>query len=138
MKIEFFNFHLLKDFDIPKGKLRSILEQLFDLKISVNIIFLTEVEITQLNVQFRNIDKPTDVLTFGPYDDTAEIYICPNFIQQKTQDFEKELVRVLIHGILHLQGYDHEGYFDENKIVEEMYVLQEEYLKRFYDIFKDK
>ncbi len=134
MKIEFFNFHLLKDFNIPEGKLKRVLLQLFDFQVHVNVIFLTEEEIHKLNTQFRNIDKSTDVLTFGPYDDIAEVYVCPSFIQRTGKNFEKELIRVLIHGILHVQGYDHEDYFDEKKVVEEMYLLQEKYLKRFYDI----
>ena len=53
-----------------------------------------------LNKKYRKKDKVTDVLSFG--EELNEIVICPSVIKSK-----KELVKVLIHGILHVLGYEH-------------------------------
>jgi len=75
--------------------------------------------IRQLNREYRGIDEPTDVLAF-PLDGTAatagpreigDVVICP----EHTRDLEEAVV----HGILHLAGYDHET--DEG----EMFALQD-------------
>ena len=92
----------------------------------VNVIFVTEKEMQRINLQFRGIDKITDVLSFQNYpnnlynwpkyksdDDNllGEIIIC--FTQLKRQSIEQnveidyELALISIHGTLHLLGYDH-------------------------------
>ena len=65
--------------------------------------------IRRLNREHRGIDRPTDVLSF-PVDGTGamgagprelgDVVVCP--------DFADDLVEVVVHGVLHLCGYDHE------------------------------
>ena len=64
--------------------------------------------IRALNREHRNLDRPTDVLSF-PVDEAAptagprelgDVIICP----EHTED----LVEAVVHGVLHLCGYDHE------------------------------
>ena len=56
-------------------------------------------EIQKLNKKYRKKDKPTDVLSFD-YGDSGEVVLCP-------QQIEGEIDHVLIHGILHILGYNH-------------------------------
>lgn len=69
-------------------------------------------EIKRLNWKYRKKNRPTDVLSFL-YEDSGEIVLCPKIIRQNAKlfktSFKKELNRILIHGLLHLAGYDHEG-----------------------------
>jgi probable rRNA maturation factor len=67
-----------------------------------------EGEIRALNREHRNIDSPTDVLCFpvdeggpsaGPRE-LGDVVICP----EHTED----LIEAVVHGVLHLCGYDHE------------------------------
>ena len=67
-----------------------------------------EGEIRKLNREHRNIDRPTDVLSFpvdeggpsaGPRE-LGDVVICP----EHTED----LIEAVVHGVLHLCGYDHE------------------------------
>ncbi len=132
MKIEVFNFNILSDFEVSRSNLiRGLKEIFFDVDISVNLVFVEKEEIKRLNRDFRGVDEVTDVLAFGPYDDIGEIYVYPYFNEGS---ITKENIRVVIHGILHLLGYDHEEYFDSENPQEEMFILQEKYLKDFYDI----
>ncbi|MDK2948937.1 MAG: putative rRNA maturation factor [Patescibacteria group bacterium] len=93
-------------------------------KMSPSIAIVDSEEIKKLNFQYRKLDKPTDVLSFG--EDINEIVICPEEVKKNGNDFNKELKKVVIHGTLHLLGYDHETNENEAK---EMLNKQNKYLK---------
>ncbi|MBC8283587.1 MAG: rRNA maturation RNase YbeY [Nitrospinae bacterium] len=88
----------------------------------ISILLMTDANIRQLNLEFRNVDKPTDVLSFPQNSDEdpsipGELLlgdIAISLDTAKTQanehglEFKEEIILLLIHGILHLLGYDHE------------------------------
>lgn len=73
-----------------------------------------ETEGRELNQQFRGKDYATNVLTFA-YDDmqplTGDIVLCAPVVSQEAQQQHKDRLahyaHLTVHGILHLQGYDH-------------------------------
>jgi probable rRNA maturation factor len=77
---------------------------------NISFAFIGSERIRELNKRYRGENRVTDVLTFG--EDLKEIVICLREVKQNAKryetTFEKELALVLIHGILHLLGYDHE------------------------------
>lgn len=83
---------------------------------NVSIAFVALEEIQELNKKYRKKDKPTDVLSFEKVsdfkDEYSEVIICPQIVKEKTRNsplsLKKELAKVLIHGLLHNLGYDHE------------------------------
>lgn len=83
-----------------------------------------------INKKYRKKDEETDVLSFDYGIDSAEILICPEVIKKNAKKFNlgynKEIARVLIHGVLHIAGYEHEKSKKEAKIMEEK---TEKYLK---------
>lgn len=100
-------------------------EQPFNTEVSVN--FVTDEAIAQLNETYRHKEGPTDVLSFecdGVDDDLSavtlaqeavyelgDIVIAPDVARRQTQEFgttfEEEVNLLLVHGLLHLCGYDH-------------------------------
>jgi probable rRNA maturation factor len=100
---------------------------------NLSIAFVSPEEIQKLNKKYRKKDKPTDVLSFERIsdfkDECAEIVLCPHVIRENAQEsgltLKKELSKMLIHGILHVLGYDHEISPEEE---ERMFVKQEQYL----------
>jgi probable rRNA maturation factor len=86
----------------------------------LSIAFVTKSTIQELNRIYRGKDRPTDVLAF-PYEPHAlsanqhvywgEIVICPTMAKKNIPAFglsyNKEIARLLIHGTLHLAGFDH-------------------------------
>ncbi|MEA3357355.1 MAG: rRNA maturation RNase YbeY [Patescibacteria group bacterium] len=103
----------------------------------VNVIVVDGRAIRGLNERFRNQDRSTDVLSF-PIDGSilGEVWICPSVIVENAklanEDFERELLRVVVHGLLHLAGYDHKSHYTDytEKSTEKMFELQEKILSR--------
>lgn len=108
------------------------LEPLFadpQIKISRNEVYISFSMITlndmqQLNKQYRQKDKPTNVLSFpctipnAPHGFLGDIVLCAPQIEKEATEQAKELkahwAHLVIHGTLHLLGYDHETEQDAN------------------------
>lgn len=97
----------------------------------ISILFCRDSFIQTLNREYRNIDAPTDVLSFEngiEYEDedgvkwkvAGDIAISLETLPKNAEYFEvaqdEELKRLLVHGLLHLNGYDHgEEHVEKNK-----------------------
>jgi len=143
MQLEILNKELLsqieKTFNISFEDISEGYQKIFD-DISLqylNIVFVTPEYIQDLNRQYRDIDSPTDVLSFmiSEEDNSAEIYICPEYVYSSFQgeEFEEEILRLIIHGTLHILGYDHKESLNDSPN-EEMFVKQEELLLKYKKI----
>ena len=105
----------LTDVRIEADYFKKIAEAVFRLekknKSDLSVAFIKPLEIKKLNKKYRKKNKSTDVLSFL-YDNSGEIVICPQVVRNNAKkfnsSFKKELTKVLIHGILHIFGYDHE------------------------------
>ena len=83
---------------------------------SATIAFVSDKKIRELNRHFRGIDKATDVLSFpagGPDDsELGDIAISVDTAATQAKEnglkFEVEISQLILHGLLHLSGYDHE------------------------------
>jgi len=81
---------------------------------TATIAFVSDKNIRKLNQQFRNIDKATDVLSFPADDETnlGDIAISVETAAAQAVEngltFEAEIAQLILHGLLHLSGYDHE------------------------------
>lgn len=81
---------------------------------SATIAFVSDKNIRKLNQQFRNIDKATDVLSFPAEEETnlGDIAISVETAAAQAKEngltFEAEVAQLILHGLLHLSGYDHE------------------------------
>lgn len=103
----------------------------------LSIVLVSDAQIRRLNKLYRHKDKPTDVLSF-PIGETVkgwlilgDIVISVDTAKRQAQELgyslEEELKRLLVHGLVHLLGYDHElGGEEEKKFFElEAFVLRE-------------
>ena len=81
--------------------------------------------IQELNLKYRDVDSPTDVLSFeidGPYGEmVGEIVVAPEYVALKRAKVEE----LVVHGALHLSGMDHGEDFEAS----EMAVVQEDVLR---------
>lgn len=80
----------------------------------ISLVFLNENDAKKLNWNYRCKDYPTDILSFGSDDPTSmgELVLCPQVISRQAKEhglsLEDELGYIVLHGVLHLLGYDHE------------------------------
>lgn len=99
-------------------------------KAEVSLLFTTDTEIKQLNKEYRNINKPTDILSFGmrehrnqndpmpPHPEVlGDLVLSLDTIKKQADtrkvDMEEELEFIIVHGLLHLLGYDHASPIDK-------------------------
>ena len=117
----------LTSYAIDKKFLRKISEKIFKKehiksrleKKDLSVALVGQKRIKELNKRYRKKDRPTDVLAFKDNENLGEIIICLAEVRKNAKkfssSFKKELARVLIHGVLHLLGYDHEKGGKEEK-----------------------
>lgn len=112
-------------FSIYTDKLRDEIELL---KGTLNVIFVNDIYIQALNKAYRDMDRPTDVLSFNYEQEDSEldgeIYISFETAERQAKEhghgFEDELIKLIVHGILHVHGFDHE----EDEDYREMYEIE--------------
>lgn len=131
---------------------KSTLAEFLDKKINfdLSISLCSNLQIRKINREFRGKDKPTNVLSFGNLDEKiiqqsglnkaigankyiflGDIILGYEYILKEAKDHEKDfknhLTHLLLHGILHIIGYDHE----EEKMAKIMENLEIKILKEF-------
>ncbi len=117
-------------------------ENLYDYRIYVSVILTDEENIQKINNEYRNIDKPTDVLSFPMFEKEeieeakineevlGDIVVCIPVVKKQAVEYghseEREFAYMLVHGFYHLMGYDH----IEEKDKKEMRIKEENILNR--------
>lgn len=115
---------------------------------ALSVTIVDDPTIHKINKEYRNIDRPTDVISFAydddksdmeePIDDLGEIIISYQTAYSQAQfykhPFEREMAFLFIHGFLHLSGYDH---VNSEKEAEVMFGLQNDILNSFDYKYKE-
>lgn len=101
---------------------RVLAEEQVDVPWEAGLSFVGVDEMAALNAEHRGIDRPTDVLAFGADDGSApraddeprlvgDVVICPSVAASNAaahdRTVDEELALLVVHGTLHLLGYDH-------------------------------
>jgi probable rRNA maturation factor len=117
-----------------KGLLKNAIEVTKrETNIVLSCIFVDDKKIHEINRDYRNIDRATDVISFALLDDDTflvpeeeaielgDIFIsidkCKRQAQEYDHSFERELCFLFVHGVLHLLGYDHMNEEDEKVMI---------------------
>ena len=124
--------------------LNKVLAELSLSNVEFSVSFIDEDHMHQMNMEFRDIDDSTDILSFAAEDDDGfgfvsagrrkrvlgDMLICPEVLRRNAQSFSvsdnEELRRLLIHGVLHLSGDNHQT----NDPSEPMLIRQEKILEK--------
>ena len=117
--------------------------------VSISISAVDKEEIHEINREYRNVDRPTDVLSFPIFSreeinnfssleeskkvkelELGDIIICIDVLQEHAIEYQtgilREMLYMITHGVCHLIGYDHE--IEEEK--KEMRTLEEKILNK--------
>ena len=147
-----------EDFTVPDwfneekitSYVQSVLEKLGYDGEEISLLFCNDEYIHELNKNYRDIDSATDILSFengekykddeGEWLSAGDIALSLETLPKNADYFKvsenEELKRLLIHGILHLNGYDHGEEHIESGLAptDEMLVLQEKILSDFGEV----
>jgi len=137
VKIDVFIMETVKGhFDLKIDNVKTAVKTVVNnenkpVKGNINVIFCDNEKIIELNKQFFNKERPTDVIAFSydedePDEVTGEIYISVDQALLQFSDFNStlpdELMRLVIHGALHLCGYE-----DSDKELKKVMTKKENY-----------
>jgi probable rRNA maturation factor len=119
-EFESIDFGLLIDPVLLQRAAREVMDYIGgDMDVDITIILTDDAQIHELNKQYRGIDAPTDVLSFSSGDtdpDSNRLYmgdVVISYPRAQAQAeagghlVEAELQLLVVHGVLHLTGYDH-------------------------------
>jgi len=119
----------------------AVLKDFADKNYELSVSLVNNETIHNFNKQYRNIDRPTDVLSFafleaddleleGVPTNLGDIIICYDIAKEQAVNYghseRREFAFLFTHGLLHLLGYDHMKEEDEKV----MFAKQEEYLDK--------
>lgn len=106
----------------------------------LSVLITDDEEIRRLNRQYRSVDRPTDVLSFSQLEGEeslkegnilGDVVISWDRAESQSREYghhvQEELERLLVHGMLHLFGYDHEA---EDGNADKMRELERKFLAR--------
>lgn len=110
-------------------------EKLLDSKLIITITFTTPEQIHKINKEYRQVDRPTDVLSFPMFEKEeipnvineieeplGDIVISIEKVKEQAEEyghsFERELAYMVVHGFYHLMGYDHIELVDRTEMRE--------------------
>jgi len=121
-----------------KDLMKSIFKNVKEKK-NMQVIFVTQDAIHELNKTYRQMDKPTDVLSFINDDlednSLGDVFISIEQAKKQAMDyghsFEREIGFLAVHGYLHLKGFDHHTEAEEKLMVlEQEKILKQASLER--------
>jgi rRNA maturation RNase YbeY len=96
---------------LPRLPFAAMKDAVLGTDYKLTFVFCTRALSRKLNRTYRNIDKPTDILSFPLAKDEGEIYIEPIESKKEAKKFEREYENFIgflfIHGLVHLKGLDH-------------------------------
>lgn len=108
----------------------------------VSVTCLPADEIARINREYLDRDRPTDVVAFQLGDDDllGDVYVCPDVAAASAREagveLREELVRLVVHGVLHVLGHDHPE--DEGRWDSPMFRLQERLVARVLESGPDE
>lgn len=96
----------------------------------ISVTFLDRLAISALNEAHLEHDGPTDVISFNltdPYEPLGDVYVCTEIARESAHELgiglREELLRLVVHGVLHVVGYDHPD--GPERLESEMFQRQE-------------
>lgn len=117
--------------DLLEAGLRAVMAREGSNQGELSVTFLTDEEIQALNLEYLGKDHPTDVIAFALHDPgnppLGDVYVGYSQARRQAEELgvelEEELLRLVVHGALHVMGHEHpEG---EDRLGCEMFLLQE-------------
>ena len=138
IRLEGFSSHSRDLLRLLRKAVRKVLEGEGVENADFTITSLSTQRIRALNRRSFGKDRATDVIAFGlPHVGriVGDVYLCPSVAKKHARELQvptdEEIVRLAVHGTLHVLGYDHPE--SENRDESKMWILQERYVSSVFE-----
>lgn len=142
--MEVYSENLLRSVEVDTDTFRRSAEEILSSLVGdegeASVVFVSDERIRELNRDYRKVDRPTDVLSFSTYEDDfsggviGDVYVSVETAGRQAGEqgvtLEEELLRLMIHGLLHLVGHTHDGEEDGARMRALEDELYERHLRR--------
>jgi probable rRNA maturation factor len=124
-----------QEIPVPEARLSALARHALDClnvdgTAELSVLLITADHMRRLNARFAGEDRATDVLAFPMMEEEegslllGDVVVCPEVARANARDrdeaLERELEILLVHGTLHLLGYDHQGAEDKARMDERL------------------
>ena len=124
-----------QEIPVPEARLSALARHALDClnvdgTAELSVLLITADHMRRLNARFAGEDRATDVLAFPMMEEEegslllGDVVVCPEVARTNARDrhetLERELEVLLVHGTLHLLGYDHQGAEDKARMEERL------------------
>ena len=124
-----------QEIPVPEARLSALARHALDClnvdgTAELSVLLITADHMRRLNARFAGEDRATDVLAFPMMEEEegslllGDVVVCPEVARANARDrpetLERELEILLVHGTLHLLGYDHQGAEDKAQMDERL------------------
>ena len=104
---------------LPDHPFKKMAERVLGKKYDLSLTIVDEKEITRLNSSYRDKNKATDILSFPLSENAGEIFLCLSETKKEAvkfhRTFENFVAFLVIHGLMHLKGFDHSSTMESNE-----------------------
>ena len=96
---------------VPGALFRAVRAAALGPRYRLSVVVASPAAMKKLNLIYRGINKPTDILSFPISKTEGEMFLCPAEARKEAKRFDRTaknfLVFLFIHGCVHLKGYEH-------------------------------
>lgn len=104
---------------LPNQPFKKMAEKVLGKKYDLSLTIVDAEKIQELNLNYRDKNKPTDILTFPLNETTGEIFLCLSEAKKEAVKFDRTFANfvafLFIHGLMHLKGFDHSSTMESNE-----------------------
>jgi probable rRNA maturation factor len=119
---------------LPRLPFLDLKNDILGKKYVLSIALVGEATSKKINNQYRQKNKPTNVLSFALSKNEGELVICPSVIKKQIKKFDRSFDELfgflVIHGMLHLIGHEHSSKIGEARMEREENKYDQKYFYR--------
>ncbi len=106
---------------LPDYPFQKMAERVLGADYNLSLAIVDAAKMQQLNQEHRSKNEPTDILSFPLSEKAGEIFLCLSEAAKEAPKFDRPydnfIAFLLIHGLMHLKGFDHSSTMEDNEII---------------------
>lgn len=106
---------------LPNYPFQKMAERVLGTDYDLSLAIVDAAKMQELNNEHRSKNEPTDILSFPLNEKAGEIFLCLSEAAKEAPKFDRQyenfVAFLLIHGLMHLKGFDHSSTMEDNETI---------------------